>query len=144
MKQIYRGFTLIELLIVIAIIGILSALAVPAYSGYVTRAKITTAQADLISISMRLENRYQRILSYPTTANTTTATLQAEVGGWTPASKDADFVFSNVVSTPADASTYTIKATGQSSRVKDCVITLEEDGTKAITDCAAASDGNWL
>ena len=60
----YRGFTLLELLVVIAIIGILGAIGVPAYQGYVTKAKETKAQNSLQSIYMMQKNFFSQNYCY--------------------------------------------------------------------------------
>lgn len=64
-----RGFTLIEMMIVIVIISILAGIALPAYSNYIKRANASTAAADLSTLSTAIENRFQRTLSYPATAD---------------------------------------------------------------------------
>jgi general secretion pathway protein G len=49
-KEIIAGFTLVELLVVIAMLGTLSGIAIPAYSRYIDKARITKAIAEIIDL----------------------------------------------------------------------------------------------
>jgi len=60
-----KGFTLIELLIVVAIIGILAAIAIPQFSSYRQKAFNSAAQSDLKTVRTSMEGFYTDEYYYP-------------------------------------------------------------------------------
>jgi general secretion pathway protein G len=61
------GFTLVELLFSIAIIGVLSAIAIPAYRGYIDKTKNNTAIVDIYAIQVCIERHFTQTFHYPAT-----------------------------------------------------------------------------
>jgi prepilin-type N-terminal cleavage/methylation domain-containing protein len=99
-----RGFTLIELLIVVAIIAILAAIALPNFLEAQTRAKVSRARADLRTVvtaieSYRVDNNYYPTYHY---AATMAAALQFHLGGVVPGFglPDPNWQGNNPVTTP--------------------------------------------
>jgi type IV pilus assembly protein PilA len=66
MKKLQQGFTLIELMIVIAILGILMAIAIPAYQDYTVRAKVSEGMNVAGAAKLAVAETYQTKGTWPT------------------------------------------------------------------------------
>jgi type IV pilus assembly protein PilE len=114
-----HGFTLIELMITVVIIVILASVALPSYSDYVIRGKLSEATATLSDGRVRMEQYYQDNHTY--------------VGGTCPASTESfTYACTNPGATPAN--TYTITATGKAgTNVSDFVFNINQANAKQTT-----------
>ena len=84
MKRLQQGFTLIELMIVVAIVGILAAIALPAYQDYVIRSKMSEAEAALAACKTSVAEYTSSHATIPTSvadAGCSTVTTQYVAGG---------------------------------------------------------------
>ena len=73
MKTIQKGFTLIELMIVIAIIGILAAIAIPAYQNYTIRSQVTEGISMAAGWKTAISEYYAQNGAFPTGSTTSTS-----------------------------------------------------------------------
>jgi type IV pilus assembly protein PilA len=80
----YRGFTLVELMIVVAIVGILAAIAIPMFTDAAKRARLTEAQVQLNKLGKRATEEFHAVSTFPTAAAAQTpgvACCTQNVGG---------------------------------------------------------------
>jgi general secretion pathway protein G len=63
--QLQSGLTLVELMIVVAIIGVLASIAIPAYEDHIEKARVAQAVSDIVSISLKAEAYWNDERKYP-------------------------------------------------------------------------------
>jgi len=119
-----NGFSLIELMIVVAIIGILSAIAIPSYKEYMTESRRSDAKVGLSKIADKQERYYLQ-------NNTYTTDLAAIA---TNATSDGGFYIFDVVSANVSGFEVTATAIGDQASDTDCkTLSLTSTGLKSAT-----------
>lgn len=121
------GFTLIELMITVAIVGILAAVALPAYNQYIVRGKLTEAYSNLLVIRAQSEQWFQDNRTY---AGMPCSTTNARYFGYGCSG--------------LSATTYTVTATGiAGTDVDGLAFSLDQSNARATVVTGAAAAQGW-
>lgn len=130
-----KGFTLIELMITVAIVGILAAVALPAYTNYIRQANRSDAKAILLENAQYLERYYTEHNSYE---DATIPVTVSPKGGTT--------LYDITLEDPGTTS-YTLTATpvsGGSMDGDECgALSINSLGQKTVDDATSDADTCW-
>lgn len=127
--QKFSGFTLVEMMVTLAIAAILAAVAMPAYSDYVKRGRISQATNNLASMRVKLEQFYQD--------NRTFEGACAD-GTVAPLPPNDDFAYSCPTLTETS---YAVKATGVATGVMNGFTYTIDHANKKVTTAVASGWG---
>ncbi len=131
-----QGFTLIEVMIVVAIIGILAAIAIPSYADYVTRSRVIEATGGLGDARNKMEQFFQDNRAYPAgcvVAPAAPAATQIQV----QALQSFDVTCGGLAAT-----TYTITATGKGPML-GFTYTINEQNTRTSAFSGSGPSKGW-
>ncbi|MDI9244963.1 pilin [Marinobacter sp. CHS3-4] len=133
MKKVQQGFTLIELMIVVAIIGILAAVAIPAYQDYTIRAKFSEVVTIASAARTNVAEYYISTGQMP--SSTTAAGISTDAG-------QSDYIKSIAFATSAGGSelTYTLaSALGGGLEDETFIYQVSGSGSGVRVDCTGGS-----
>lgn len=120
------GFTLIELMIVVAIIGILAAVAIPAYQDYIARSQMSEPVSLMGGAKTSVEEYYGDKGTFPTTSVLTTNGVRLS-GKYT----------ASIASDGASVLTATMKAAGSvNAKIAAATVTMTYNTTTGVWTCA--------
>lgn len=130
------GFTLIELMVTVAIIGILTAIALPSYTSYIIKGNRAAAKVQMLDIANRQQ---QFLLSSRAYADKTALTAS---GYALPADVSAKYSYEITVGTGAVPS-YTLTFTAIYGQTSDGKLILDQDGNKTCDPACVPASLKW-